>query len=149
MRHGVGLQPAGLGDVPVVGADGDVVLEQAAGLGAAAATVLALRFAWSQQAVNLRSTDGFELLAHLRGQFAVLRFVVRQPQPEHLHQALAARLLGHLPDPPEHLHDLIAILGRPPLAHRRVAAPARARTQQLDGVLAAVTELLAQLVNHP
>ncbi len=45
VRHGVGFKEPGPGDVPVVGANRDVVLEQAPGLGATATTMLALGFA--------------------------------------------------------------------------------------------------------
>lgn len=41
-----------------------------------------------------------------------------------------------------------AMLRRVALAHGRITAPAVARTGQLDGMFATVTELLAQLVNH-
>lgn len=78
----------------------------------------------------------------------MLGFVMRQPQLQHCHQALAAGLLGHLPDAPEHLHNLDTILGRPPFAHGRIATPARAGIEQLDGVFTTIAELLAQLVNH-
>jgi hypothetical protein len=128
--------------------EANVVLEQAARFGAAAASVFALRFARGQQAVHLGGADRAELFAHFGRQLAVLGLVVRQPQLQHGHQALAAGLLGHLPDAPEHLNNFITILGRPPFAHGGITAPAGARSQQLDGVLAAVTELLAQLVNH-
>ena len=148
MRHGVSLQPAGLGDVPVVGADRYVVLEQASGLRAAATAVLALRFARGQHPVHVRRADGPELFAHFGTEFAVLSLVVRQPQLQHRYQALTAGLLSHPPDAPEHLHDLRTILGWAPLAHPRVTSPARAGAEQLDGVLAAVTELLTQLVDH-
>jgi len=49
VRYRVGLQPAGFGEVPVVGADRDVVLEQAAGLRSAATAMFALRFARGQR----------------------------------------------------------------------------------------------------
>ena len=78
----------------------------------------------------------------------MLGLVVRQPQLQHGQQALAARLHGHLPDAPEHLLDLRAILVWSPLAHLRVSATAHAGAQQLDSVFAVVSKLLTQLVDH-
>jgi len=95
--------------------EANVVLEQAAGLRPAATTMFALRFAWGQQPVGLRGADRTELFAHLGRQPAVLGLVVRQSQLQHCHQALAAGLLGHLPDAAEHPPQL--------QGHTRAAGP--------------------------
>jgi hypothetical protein len=78
----------------------------------------------------------------------VFLLVVRQPQLQHGAQAFAAGLLSRFPDGPKHFNHLRAILGWTTFAHCRIAAPAGAGVQQLDGVLAAVAKLLAHLINE-
>ncbi len=148
MGHRVGLQEPGPGDVPVVGAHGDVMLEQAAGFGGAASTMPQACLARGQQPVGVRATHRQHILAGLLGELAVLALVVRQPQGQQGRQAHPGGLLGRLPDPPKHLHHRLTVARGTALAHRRVAAPAAAGVQQLDGVLAAVAKLLAQLIDH-
>jgi len=57
--------------------EANLVLEQAAGFGAAATSVSALCFARGQQAVHLRGADRAELFAHFGSKPAVLGLVVR------------------------------------------------------------------------
>jgi hypothetical protein len=57
MGDEVDFGEAGRGDIPVLGADGDVVLEQGAGLGAAVEAAADLPFASLQAAVHGAGTD--------------------------------------------------------------------------------------------
>ncbi len=127
--------------------EGNHRARQAAGFGAAA-PVFDLRFAWSQQPVGLRGADLAHLPPHRGWQLVVLGFIVRQPEIDQSHQALAARLFRGLPEAPEHLRDFQPILRRPAFAHGGIAAPASARIEQLDGVFVAVAELLAHFIDQ-
>ncbi len=57
MRHGIGLQEAGTGLVPLVGFDRDVALKECAGLGGREASALNAQALLSKQAVNRGGRD--------------------------------------------------------------------------------------------
>jgi len=75
-------------------------------------------------------------------------FVIRKPLGQQRLESFATGLLGHLPNPPQHLLHLAVILGRTSFANARIATPACFGPQQFDGVLAAVSPLFAKFVNE-
>ena len=75
-------------------------------------------------------------------------FVVREPMGQQRLEPFATGLLGHLPNPPQHLLLLAVVLGRTPLARAGVATPAGFGTQPIDGVFAAVAPLFGEFINE-
>ena len=60
--NGIGLHEAGLGDIPVVGADGNLIAQQAARFGGTEAPGASLGTGWGQQSVNSGGTDRQQLV---------------------------------------------------------------------------------------
>jgi len=87
----VDLGEAGLGDIPVIGFDRDVVLEQRAGLGAAVEAAAQHPLAGLEPAVDLARADGAQLTLEFGGQLDALA-QPRQPQWQHRLQAHRPRV---------------------------------------------------------
>jgi hypothetical protein len=91
--------------VPVVGLEGDVMLEQRPWLRAAVEAALEPPRAPPEAAIDRAGADGAELLLHLRRDREVpLR--PRQPYRQQRGQARRPRIAGHLPQRAEDGHGL-------------------------------------------
>ncbi len=149
MCHGVGLQPAGTGNIIVVGAYGDLIFKQPSRLGPTTPPPVILRFARGQKAVDLSRADRQQLPHEVPIQLPVALLIGGKPQGQQGFEAFPTGLLGLLPHYPEHGHNLFPIHGGPTLANLGITSPANPAAQQLNGMFTAISELLAYLIEHP
>ena len=102
----------------------------------------------SQKPVNLGSTDFQHPTSQFLAESPVFFLIVGKPLRQKCNEPFTARLLGDFPDLPQNLFHFGIITGGTALARAGIASPTRLRSQQLNGVLAAVTPLLAEFVNE-
>ncbi len=127
---------AGGGHVPVLGLDGDMVLEQRPGLRAAAEVPAQLPFLILEAAIDGAGADGQQLTLYQRGDGeAALR--PGEPQRQQGPEPGRPRIAGRLPDGREHRQGGSAIGGGPTTSPR--LGRGRCALQQLDGVLPVVS----------
>ena len=145
MGDAVGFQKTEVLFVPDFALDGNVRAQEAARLGAAQ-TVWSVGALGAQQPIQRGGAHCAQQMA-LAGRYQLEVFVVmRQPQRQGLDESFAARLFGTLPDALHQRPD------RRVTRRRATGFVARGRWQcagqQLDGVFAGVTVLLAQFVQQ-
>jgi hypothetical protein len=114
----------------------------------AAPTVADSGLARRQQPVHLRRAHRQNTPSDISPKPSVFVFLVGKPLGQQRLEPFATQLLGHLPNPPQHLLHLAFEFGRTPFARGGVAAPAAFGAQPLDGGFAAVAPLFAECVNQ-
>ena len=140
---GVGLQEPRPVNVPIVGANRDLLFEVPT---AASATQT---FGWVaspgllEQPVDGGRTDPEQLGANRLAQLPLFLFIKRQPQGQGGLQALGTHLLGFEPKKLQWLQHLGIVA---PTGTRSFVSLARLSVQQPNRILAAVTADLAELV---
>ena len=145
--HQVELGEAGGGDVPVVGLQRDVVLEQGPGLGPAIAARRELPLDGRQASVDLARTDGAELLAHGGGE-PEAPAGPGQPEGQQRFQPHRPGIPGGLPDRGQRLDHRQPVRGGAPPAAGPLGTRGRA-VEKPQRVLALVARGLTELIEDP
>jgi hypothetical protein len=127
-------------DVPVIGLDGDLVLQQGPGLGRAMQAAAALSLARPQAPIDLSRTDLEHLALELRGQDHALP-QPGQPQGKQSLQAHRPGIAGGLADEGQGLDDLRRV--------RRATSSSGPRMQGRASLAQQPDRVLAMVAAHP
>ena len=106
VSHGIGLKEPGPRLIPLVGFDGDVVLEERARLGGGEAFALNAKSFLGEEAVNGRGGDVRQGLSDAGRQNAEGLLIRLDPAVQDGPEALGTGIVGGLPDAAQHGQDL-------------------------------------------
>jgi hypothetical protein len=147
MGDEIELGEAGDGDIPVIGLQGNVVLEEGAGLGAAVAPGLEVALVRRQAPIDLPGTDPAELGLG-RGGEVEMAPRPRQPERQQRLEADRPRVARRRPDLRQRLDHPRGI--RESAAPRPAPGlPGRRPVEQPDRVLAVVLRHATELIQDP
>ena len=144
VRDQVDLREAWRGDVPAIGFDGDVVLQERARLGAAIEAPSELSLVRLKAPVHLPGAEGEELCFERRREAEAPAHPGQPEREERLHAHRPRKACG-FPDCRQDPKDLGAIPRRP-LATPRPRSARRRAVEQAQGMLSVVARDLAELV---
>src|SRR2546426_5758769 len=148
MTDEIDLREARRGDVPAIGLQGDVVLEQGPGLGAAVEALLELPLVRCQAAIDLAGADREEVALDDAGEMQAAPGP-RQPEREQCLEAYGPRIAGCLPDHPERLNDGQPVRGGAPTPGAGVVVARGGPGQQARGMLPVIAGGPAALIQDP